>query len=121
GVVDLISMKALVWPENSEDGQAFAKKEIPSDLLDEAQYGREVLLEALAEVDDTFMEGFLEGKAATEAEIVAAARRAVVGSKLIPVFCGTAFKNKGIQPLLDAVIRYLPSPLDLGDVKGFDV
>ena len=82
---------------------------------------REVMIEAIAEFDDSLMERFLEGEELTDDEIRAAARRACIAMDIVPVFCGTAFKNKGVQPLLDAIVSYLPSPMDLDDVKGFDV
>jgi elongation factor G len=85
---------------------------------DDAQFAREMLIEALAETDDGLAEKFLEGKEMSEAELIAAARAATISFKIVPTFCGSAFKNKGVQPLLDAVIRYLPSPLDLDDVEG---
>ena len=94
---------------------------MPEDLLDEAQLMREVMIEAIAEFDDSLMERFLEGEELTDDEIRAAARRACIAMDIVPVFCGTAFKNKGVQPLLDAIVSYLPSPMDLDDVKGFDV
>lgn len=117
GVIDLIEMKALIW--QSEDlGAKFNKQDIPEDMLEEAAAARETLIEALAEYDDVLMEKFLEGKPVTQDEIIAAGRKATIGLKVCPVFCGSAFKNKGVQPLLDAVTRYLPSPLDLPDVEG---
>ncbi|WP_141736290.1 elongation factor G [Oligoflexus tunisiensis] len=119
GVVDLITLKAYYW-DGDALGQAFRIEEIPDELKDEAELGRMQLIEAVAEFDDHTMEKFLEGKDLTEEEIRRAARKGCIAMKMVPVFCGSAFKNKGIQPLLDAVTWYLPSPLDLPDVVGLD-
>ena len=119
GMVDLVTMKAFTYKDDL--GEAYDVTEVPSDLLDEAQLMREVMIEAIAEFDDSLMERFLEGEELTDDEIRAAARRACIAMDIVPVFCGTAFKNKGVQPLLDAIVSYLPSPMDLDDVKGFDV
>lgn len=116
GVVDLMAMKALVWSD--ESGESFSVEDIPDDLKDDAELAREMMVEAIAETDDALAEKFLEGKEMSEAELIAAARSATIAFEIIPTFCGTAFKNKGVQPLLDAVIRYLPSPLDLPEVEG---
>jgi elongation factor G len=118
GVVDLISMKALVWP-GEDQGQAYNLEEIPADLLDKAKEARDHLVEKICETDEKLIEKFLEGIEIPEAELIAAARAATISFKFVPVFCGSAFKNKGIQPLLDAVVRYLPSPIDIPDVEGF--
>lgn len=118
GVVDLISMKALVWP-GDDQGQAYNLEEIPADLLDKAKEARDHLVEKIAETDEKLIEKFLEGQVISDAELIAAARAATISFKFVPVFCGSAFKNKGIQPLLDAVVRYLPSPIDIADVEGF--
>jgi elongation factor G len=118
GVVDLISMKALVWP-GEDQGQAYNLEEIPADLIDKAREARDHLVEKICETDEKLIEKFLEGKEISEAELIAAARAATISFKFVPVFCGSAFKNKGIQPLLDAVVRYLPSPIDIPDVEGF--
>jgi len=118
GVVDLISMKALIWP-GEDQGQAYNLEDIPADYIDKAQEAREHLVEKIAETDEKLIEKFLEGQEISEAELIAAARDATISFKFVPVFCGSAFKNKGIQPLLDAVVRYLPSPIDIADVEGF--
>ena len=118
GMIDLVSMKAYVW-ESDETGAKFVAEDIPSSLLDEAEFAREQLVEGVCEQDDSLMEKFLEGETITEEELVSGARAATIGHKIVPVFCGSAFKNKGIQPLLDAVTRYLPSPIDLPDLQGF--
>ena len=117
GVVDLVAMKAYVW-ENEQDGTKFETVDIPDDMMDLAKSAHDRLFEAVAETDEVLTEKFLEGKEITEAELWAAARRATIGFKLVPVFCGSAFKNKGVQPLLDAVVALLPSPLDMPDVIG---
>ena len=119
GIVDLISMKAHIWPLESE-GTDFEIKEIPEDLREKAEAAREVMLEAIVEHDDGLMESFLEGESLNQADVVRVARRAVLDLHIVPVFCGSAFKNKGVQPLLDAVVHYLPSPVDLDELVGMD-
>jgi elongation factor G len=117
GIIDLVAMKAIVWDEESLGAQ-FHTGEIPAERRDEAILSRQYLLEALADVDDQLMARVLEGTEVTESEIKAAIRRATIGLKAVPVLIGAAFKNKGIQPLLDAVVDYLPSPLDIPLAKG---
>ena len=118
GVVDLIAMKALVWRTEGK-GDEYAIEEIPADLAAKAAEYRALLLEVLADADDAIMEMVLEDKEPTEIEIIAAIRRATLADKLNPILTGSAFKNKGVQPMLDAVVRYLPSPLDIGSITGF--
>ena len=118
GVVDLIAMKALVWPGETKKGEDYLVQEIPADLAEKAKEARTLLLETLAEADDAVMEKFLEGVELTEAEIIAGIRRATLADKATPVLTGSAFKNKGVQPMLDAVNRYLPSPLDIKAIVG---
>ena len=118
GVVDLIAMKALVWPGETKKGEDYLVQEIPADLVEKAKAARVLLLETLAEADDTVMEKFLEGVELTEDEIIAGIRRATLADKATPVLTGSAFKNKGVQPMLDAVNRYLPSPLDIKAIVG---
>jgi elongation factor G len=118
GVVDLIAMKALVWPGETKKGDDYLVQEIPADLVEKAKAARVVLLETLAEADDAVMEKFLEGIELTEEEIIAGIRRATLADKATPVLTGSAFKNKGVQPMLDAVNRYLPSPLDIKAIVG---
>ena len=118
GVVDLIGMKALVWSADAPKGEMYNTEEVPSTHLELAREKRDLLLETLAEADDSIMEKYLEGVEPTEDEIIAAIRRATIGSKLTPVLCGSAFKNKGVQPMLDAVVRFLPSPLDVDAIEG---
>jgi elongation factor G len=121
GVVDLIAMKALTWRGETQKGEDYVIEEIPADMLDKAKAAREAMLETLSDADDAIMEKFLEGADITEAEIIAAIRRATLADKLTPVLTGSAFKNKGVQPMLDAVNRYLPSPLDIKSIVGHKV
>jgi len=118
GVVDLIGMRALTWRGETQKGDDYAIEEIPADLVDSATEWREKLIETLADVDDDVMLKYLEGEEVSNAEIKAAIRRATIASKANPVLCGSAFKNKGVQPMLDAVIDYLPSPLDVPAIEG---
>ncbi|MDI6098567.1 elongation factor G [Actinoplanes sp. NEAU-A12] len=118
GVVDLIDMKALTWRGETQKGEDYAIEEIPADLVDSANEWREKLIETLADVDDAVMEKYLEGEEVSVDEIRAAIRRATIASKANPVLCGSAFKNKGVQPMLDAVVDYLPSPLDIPAIEG---
>ena len=120
GQIDLIRMKALVY--NSDTlGQTWDEQEIPSSLLDKAKEYRIKLLEAVSEVDDTLLTKYLDGKEITENEIKKVLREATIKVKIIPVLCGSSFKNKGVQSLLDAVIDYLPCPKDIGEVWGHHV
>ncbi len=121
GVVDLVEMKAITWRGVTEIGAEPTIEEIPADLADKAAEYREKLLETVAESDEELMEKYFGGEELTVAEIKAAIRKMTVASELYPVLCGSAFKNKGIQPMLDAVIDYLPNPLDIGDVIGHQV
>ncbi len=118
GVVDLVEMRALTWRGETTIGEDYDVEEIPEDLKELADEYREKLLETLAEADDEIMEKFLEEGEFTSDELHAAIRRATLADKLNPVLCGTAFKNKGVQPLLDAVVKYLPSPLDIDAIVG---
>ncbi len=118
GVVDLIEMRALTWRGETVKGEDYTIEEIPAHLAEQAAEYREKLLETLAEADDEVMEKYLEGEELSVAEIKAAIRRATLGDKINPVLCGSAFKNKGIQPMLDAVVDYLPSPLDVPAIEG---
>ena len=121
GVVDLINMKALMWPGKVETGTPPQIQEIPADLQEKAEEYREKLLEAVAESDEELMEKYFGGEELTKEEIKAAIRKMTVNSEIYPVFCGTAYRNKGVEPLLDAVVDYLPSPLDIGEVHGTSV
>ena len=119
GLVDLVRMKAIIWDEESL-GAKFHEEEIPADLQDEAAEWREKLLEEISSHDDALMEKYLGGEELTEAEIQAAIRTCTININIIPVVCGSAFKNKGVQNLLDAVVDYMPSPLDIPAIKGLD-
>jgi elongation factor G len=119
GVIDLLQMKALVF-QDSELGSRFEITEIPAEHLELAEAHRQKLLEAAAEQDDALTEKYLEGQPLSEDEIRAAIRKGCVALQLFPVFCGSAFKHKGVQPLLDAIVDYLPSPLDIPPVHGKD-
>jgi elongation factor G len=121
GVVDLIAMKALTWRGETQKGEDYTIEEIPADLLEKAKKARHDMIETLSEHDDICMEKFLEGIDLTEVEIIAGIRRATLAAKLTPVVTGSAFKNKGVQPMLDAVVRYLPSPLDVESIVGSDM
>jgi elongation factor G len=117
GVIDIIRMLAVIWEEETL-GAAFRHEEIPSHLREAALRARERLLEAVADQDEPLMHKYLEGEALTPEEIRAALRKATLRLRAVPVLCGASFKNKGVQPLLDAVVDYLPSPLDLPPVEG---
>lgn len=117
GIVDLIRMKALLWHDDSL-GAKYDIVEIPESMKAEAQEYREKLLEDCADCDDALAEKYLDGQAISEDEIIAALRKGCISGKVIPTFCGSAFKNKGVQFLLDSVVDLLPSPLDIPDVKG---
>jgi len=119
GVVDLIKMKAMVYDESTL-GAEFKEEEIPPDLTDFALEYREKLIESVAEQDDILMGKYLEGKIITNEELNQVIRSETIANKLVPVFCGAAFKNKGIQPLLDGIVDYLPSPKDVPPVKGMN-
>jgi len=119
GVVDLVTMKAIIWDDESL-GANYRTDEIPADLRDEAEMAREQLIEAVAETDEELTEKFLEGKEISEAELHRGIRQATLAITIIPVICGSAFKNRGVQLLLDAVVDYLPSPLDVPAMQGED-
>jgi len=119
GLIDLVEMKAYIWHDENLGAQ-FDLVEIPANLKDKAAEMHQYLVEKVADFDEKIMEAFLEGKDVSPEQIHAALRKGVLAFQIIPVLCGSAFKNKGVQPLLDAVIRYLPGPLDKPNVKGFD-
>ena len=119
GVIDLIRMKAVVWNDEALGAQ-YHDEEIPADLADQAAEYRMKMIEAAVELDDDAMTAYLDGKEPDEATLKSLIRKAVVNRKFVPVLCGSAFKNKGVQPLLDAVVDYLPSPKDRGAIKGLD-
>jgi elongation factor G len=117
GVVNLVTMKARVWRDETL-GAEFDEIEIPADLVEKAKSYREQMIEAVAESDDHLFAKFVEGTAITEQELVEGLRKATIAQKIFPVICGSAFKNKGVQNLLDAVVDYLPSPIDIPPVQG---
>jgi elongation factor G len=119
GVVDLVRMVGVVWDEETL-GAKYHDVEIPPDMLDQAKEYRERMIEAAVELDDNVMGAYLEGKEPDEATLKGLIRKAVITGAFFPVFAGSAFKNKGVQPLLDAVVDYLPSPLDVPPIKGID-
>jgi len=119
GIIDLVRMKGLAYKDETM-GADYEVVDIPSDLLDRAQEAREKMVEAIAETDDQLLEKYLSGEEVTIEELKVALRRATIGNRLQPVICGTAFKNKGVQPLLDAVVDYLPSPEDIPPVQGLE-
>jgi len=119
GVVDLVKMKAIVW-DGEELGATFQELDIPADLKAKAQEYRDKLVDQIVELDDQVLEAYFEGTLPDEQTIRALIRKGTIAQKFVPVCCGTAFKNKGVQPLLDAVVDYLPSPLDIPDVQGVD-
>ena len=119
GVIDLVGMRALVWDDDTL-GQPFRVEPVPAELQVAAVEARDRVLEAACEVDDRLLEAYLASREISEDDLVAALRHGTVAGKFVPVLCGTAFRNKGIRPLLDAVVRYLPSPVDVPAVEGFD-
>jgi len=119
GIIDLVRMKGVVWDDESL-GAKYHDIDIPADLLEQAKKHREQMVEAAVELDDDAMTAYLEGKEPDEATLRKLIRKAVVTGTFFPVLCGSAFKNKGVQPLLDAVVDYLPSPLDVPPIKGVD-
>ena len=121
GVIDLVEMRALTWRGDVELGAKYEIEAIPADMQEKADEYRKMLLETVAEADDALMEKYFAGEELTVAEIKGAIRKLTVASTLYPILCGSAFKNKGVQPMLDAVIDYLPSPLDVPAVEGHDV
>jgi elongation factor G len=121
GVIDLVEMRALTWRGDVELGAKYEIEAIPADMQAKADEYRKMLLETVAEADDALMEKYFAGEELTVAEIKGAIRKLTVSSQLYPILCGSAFKNKGVQPMLDAVIDYLPSPLDVPAVEGHDV
>jgi elongation factor G len=119
GVIDLIKMKAIHWDEENK-GMTFEYKDVPANLKDQCEEYRALLIEAAAEATEELMEKYLEGQEFTEDEIKKALRQLTVTNQIVPVFCGSAFKNKGVQAVLDGVIDYLPSPTEIPDVQGID-
>ena len=120
GVVDLVRMKAIIWTDESL-GADYSEIEIPAELVDEANEYREKMIEEISSYDDALMEKYLSGEVLTEEEIMSAIRTGTIAIKFCPVICGSSFKNKGVQNLLDAVVDYMPSPMDIPAIKGVDV
>ncbi|GAA4528597.1 elongation factor G [Nonomuraea sp. NPDC049486] len=121
GVIDIIRMKGLIWSAEAAKGEMYDTVDIPADHAEAAREWRDKLVETVAENDDELMELYLEGTEPTEEQLVAALRRATLSGAVNPVLCGTAFKNKGVQPLLDAIVAYLPAPTDIPAIKGHAV
>jgi elongation factor G len=119
GIIDLVRMKAVVWDDEAL-GASFHDEEIPADLLDQAKEYHEKLVEQAVELDEGAMETYLEGKEPSQETIKSLVRKATIHNVFVPILCGSAFKNKGVQPMLDAVVDYLPSPLDVPPMKGID-
>ena len=121
GLVDLIDEVGLVWTDDDDSlGKEYTKIEIPADMREQVKEYREKMIEGLAEVDEHLMEKYVHGQVITPAELKAAVRKGTISMKLFPILCGASFKNKGVQPLLDAVIDYLPSPLDIPPMQGIN-
>ena len=120
GIIDLVKMKAVIWRDETLGAQ-FDVVDIPEELQEKAQHYREMMIEAVSEFDDKLFEKFVEGSPLTAEEIAAGIRKATLGLKIFPVICGSAFKNKGVQTMLDAVVDYLPSPLDIPPIQGHSV
>jgi elongation factor G len=120
GIVDLVEMKAVIWRDETL-GSEYDTEPIPEDMLEKAKEYREKMIEVISEFDDKLFEKFIEGHAVSNDEIRAGIRKATIALKIFPVICGTAFKNKGVQTMLDAVVDYLPSPLDVPPIQGVDV
>ena len=121
GIIDLVDFKEYVWPLDTEDGLNYEIKEVRAELLEKAEAARQNMIESVVETDDALMEKFFGGEEITVEELKVAIRTATIQNIIVPVTCGTAFKNKGVQNLLDAVVDFMPSPVDIGAVKGTDV
>ncbi len=121
GVVDLLQMKALVWNDETAKGERYDVVDVPAHLVDEAETYRHALLDTLSNFDDDITEKYLGEEEITAADLTRALRAATIASQIVPVLCGSAFKNKGVQPMLDAVVAYLPSPIDIPPTRGTDV
>jgi elongation factor G len=117
GVIDLIKQRSIIW-DNNTLGASFTISDIPSDLFPQAKEYRDKLIESLAEMDDYIAEKYLDGTEISEREIIRAIRQATISLKAVPIMCGTALRNKGIQPVLDGIVHYLPSPEDVPPVEG---
>lgn len=118
GIIDLIEMKEVVWPLDTETGLDFTVQDIRAELADEAEEARNFMIETIVETDDALMEKFFGGEEISTDELKAALRKATIANEIVPVTCGTAFKNKGVQSLLDSIVAFMPSPVDIGAIKG---
>ncbi|MBN2963511.1 elongation factor G [Sulfurospirillum sp. T05] len=118
GMVDLVTMKAYVWEDEAAMGSSYDVVDIPAELQEKAEEYREKMVEAVSETSDELMEKYLGGEALTEQEIVAGIKAGCLAMTMIPMICGTSFKNKGVQPMLDAVVAYMPSPIEVADIRG---
>src|SRR5687768_16169034 len=121
GVVDLLAMKGLVWSDPEGKGEEFEVVDIPDDLLESAESYRHALVDVLSHFDENILEKYVGEEEITSADLMAALRHGTIASEVVPVLCGSAFKNKGVQPMLDAVVDYLPAPTDLPPIKGIDL
>jgi len=121
GVVDLVENKAYIWETDADLGAKYETVDVPENMKEKVAEYRTALIEAVADMDDKVMEAYFEGTMPDAETIKRLVRKATIANKVVPVFCGTAFKNKGVQPLLDAVVAYLPSPLEIAAIKGIDV
>ena len=119
GVVDLIKMKEIIWNEGDK-GMTFVYAEIPADLQAACEEQREILVEAAAEANEDLMEKYLSGEGLSEEEIIAGLRHRTINNEIVPVVCGSSFKNKGVQAMLDKVIELLPSPIDIDAIQGIN-
>ncbi len=121
GIVNLITMKEMKWPLDTKDGQDMEIVDIRPELLEKAEAAREFMIESVVETDDALMEKFFGGEEITAEELTTGLRKATIANEIVPVTCGTAFKNKGVQPLLDLIVDIMPSPVDIGAIGGTDV
>jgi elongation factor G len=117
GVIDLVKMKSIIWSEDDQ-GTSFEYKDIPEDLQSLSDHWRENMLEAAAEANEEVMEKYLEGGELSEEEVMSAIRQRTLANEIVPVLCGSAFKNKGVQAVLDAVIDYMPAPTEVKEIEG---
>jgi elongation factor G len=120
GVIDLVSMKAIVYDNAADQGRNYEIQDIPADMVAEAEAAREFMVESAAEASEDLMDAYLEGGELTEAQIYQGLRAGTLQNDIVPCLCGTAFKNKGVQPLLDAIVQLMPSPLDVPAIKGIN-
>lgn len=121
GIIDLIEMKEVVWPLDTETGMDFTVQEIRAELAEAAEEARNYMIETIVETDDELMEKFFGGEEITTEELKRALRKATIANEIVPVTCGTAFKNKGVQSLLNAIVEFMPSPIDIGAIAGTDM